>query len=67
MVLRNLESSSQYILHRYISRKVGTPTLRKLKNAVVNKLIPVFFLDLKYHPHFERVIEVMEKVGDFTE
>ena len=33
---------------------------------MVNKLKPVFFLGLKYHSHFERVIEVMEKVGDFT-
>ena len=58
MVLRNLESSSQYILHSHISRKVGIPTLRKLKNVVVNKLIAVF-LGLKYHSYFERVIKVM--------
>ena len=43
MVLRNLESSSRYILHSYISMKVGFPKLRKLKNVVVNKLMVVFF------------------------
>ena len=47
MVLRNLESSSECILHSYISRKVWTPTLRKLKNVVVNKLIPVFFFSFR--------------------
>ena len=43
MVLRNFRSSSQYILHRYISTKVGTTTLEKLKNVAVNKLIVVCF------------------------
>ena len=63
MVLRNFRSSSQYILHRYISTKVGTTTLEKLKNVAVNKLIVVcFFLDLKYHSHCLRGMEVMKKI-----
>ena len=63
MVLRNFRSSSQYILHRYISTKVGTTTLEKLKNVAVNKLIVVcFFLDLKYHSHCLRGKEVIKKI-----
>ena len=64
MVLRNFRSSSQYILHRYISTKVGTTTLEKLKNVAVNKLIVgcFFFLDLKYHSHCLRGMEVMKKI-----
>ena len=68
MVLRNLKGTSQYILHSYISTKVGIPYAYKVEECSGQYIDSCFFffLGLEYHSHLETAIEVMKKIRNFT-